>query len=106
MEDVKLRHCKLGKLCWLATTANYVIVNLANYVSRPDICARLARIAPRANSLQGSDVYCVDDLVKTVKLRQEAAAQSMPHLPIWAIRVRNKWMGRYVGAMERSMVGP
>ena len=32
-EDVKLRQCKLGELCWLAT------------VSRPDICARLARIA-------------------------------------------------------------
>ena len=32
-EDVKLRQCKLGELCWLAT------------VSRQDICARLARIA-------------------------------------------------------------
>ena len=37
-EDVKLRQCKLGELCWLAT------------VSRPDICARLARIASRINS--------------------------------------------------------
>ena len=31
--DIKLRHCKLSELCWLAT------------VSRPGIRARLARIA-------------------------------------------------------------
>ena len=34
IEDIKLRQCKLGELRWLAT------------VSRPDICARLARAAP------------------------------------------------------------
>ena len=54
-EDVELRQCKLGELCWLAT------------VSRPDICARLARIASRINELTGSDVYRINDLVKTVK---------------------------------------
>ena len=59
-EDVKLRQCKLGELCWLAT------------VSRPDICARLARIASRINELTGSDVYRINDLVKTVKTWQKA----------------------------------
>ena len=49
LEDTELRQCKLGELCWLAT------------VSRPDICARLARIAYRINSLQGSDVYRIND---------------------------------------------
>ena len=58
-EDVKLCQCKLGELCWLAT------------VSRPDICARLARIASRINALTGSDVYRINDLVKTVKTRQK-----------------------------------
>ena len=59
-EDVKLRQCKLGEPCWLAT------------VPRPDICARLARIAPRVNSLQGADVYRANDLVNTVKMWQPA----------------------------------
>ena len=43
--DVKLCQCTHGELSWLAT------------VSRPDIRARLARIASRVNSLLGSDVY-------------------------------------------------
>ena len=59
-EDVKLRQCKLGEPCWLAT------------VSRPDICARLARIASRINSLQGAAVYRIRDLVKTAKKWQRA----------------------------------
>ena len=59
-EDAKLCQCKLGELCWLAT------------VSRPDICARLARIASRINALTGSDVYRINDLVKTVKTWQKA----------------------------------
>ena len=59
-EDVKLCQCKLGELCWLAT------------VSRPDICARLARIASRINALTGCDVYRINDLVKTVKTWQQA----------------------------------
>ena len=57
---MKLCQCKLGELCWLAT------------VSRPDICARLARIASRINALTGSDVYRINDLVKTVKTWQKA----------------------------------
>ena len=56
-----MRRCKLGGLCWLAT------------VSRLEICARLARIASRKNSLCGSDVYRINDLVKTAKLWQKAA---------------------------------
>ena len=43
------------ELSWLAT------------VFRPDICARLARIATRIGALQGSDVYRINDLVETAK---------------------------------------
>ena len=63
-EDVKMRQCKLGGLCWLAT------------VSRPDICARLARIASRINALQGGDIYRIDDLVETEKKWQPATVSS------------------------------
>ena len=59
-EDVKLRQCKHGELCWLAT------------VSRPDICVRLARIASRINELTGSDGYRNNDLAKTVKTWRKA----------------------------------
>ena len=59
-DDVKLRRRKLGELCWLAT------------VSRPDICARLARFAARVNSLQGSDVHRINDLVDIAKVWQRA----------------------------------
>ena len=51
-EDVKLCQCKLGELCWLVR------------VSRPDICARLARISSRINELTGGDVYRINDLEK------------------------------------------
>ena len=43
-EGVHLCHCKLGELRRLATA------------SSPDFCARVARIASRINSLQGSDI--------------------------------------------------
>ena len=59
-EDVKLRQCKLGEL---RRPAN---------VSRPVICAPVARIASRINSLQGSEVYRINDLVETAKLRKKA----------------------------------
>ena len=59
-EDVHLRQSMLGELRCLAT------------VSRPDICARLACIASRINSLQGSEVYRINDLIKTVKTWHEA----------------------------------
>ena len=58
-DENKLRcQCKLGELCWLAP------------VSKPDICASLANIASRANALQGSDIYRINDLIKTIKLWQ------------------------------------
>ena len=43
--DIQLRRCTFGELRWPAP------------VSRPDICARVARIAPRVDPLQGSDFY-------------------------------------------------
>ena len=59
-EDVKLRQCKLGELCWLASAF------------RPVIRARLARIASRISSPRGGDVHRINDLVKTVKEWQPA----------------------------------
>ena len=41
-------------------------------VSRPDICARIARIASRKNSRQGSEVYRINDPVETAQLWQHA----------------------------------
>ena len=58
---MELRQCKLGRLCWLAT------------VSRPDICASLARISSRSNPLQGFDGYRINDLVNFAKMWQPAA---------------------------------
>ena len=40
-EDIWLRQCELGELCWCS----------------PDTCARLAEIPSRVNSLQGGDVF-------------------------------------------------
>ena len=57
-EDIELRQCKLGELICLAA------------VSNPDICGRLARMASRVVSLQRSDVYSTNDLVKTVQVWQ------------------------------------
>ena len=51
--DIQLRKRKFGQFCWLGA------------VPKPDTCAGLARIASRANSLQGSDVYRISDLAKT-----------------------------------------
>ena len=55
-----MRQGKLGELCCLAT------------VSRPDICATLARIAPQITSLRSVDVFRINDLVKTVREWQPA----------------------------------
>ena len=60
LEETELRQCKPGELRWLAT------------VSRPDICALLARIASRVNSLRGSDVHRINNLLKTVNEWQRA----------------------------------
>ena len=63
--NVHMRQCNPGELCWLAA------------VSRPDICARLARIASRINSLRCSDVYCINDLIKTAKTWQKGHGSQM-----------------------------
>ena len=47
-----------GMLCWLAT------------VSRPDICARLARFSAKLDSLKVIGVYRINDLIKIVKKGQ------------------------------------
>ena len=62
MEYIKLRQCKLGELCWVAT------------VSRPNIRASLARVASRINALCGSDVYRIGELVRVAKEWQPATA--------------------------------
>ena len=41
-------------------------------VSRPHICARLARLAARVESSQETDIYRINDLAKTGKYRQLA----------------------------------
>ena len=74
VEDKLSRQWKLGELCWLATA------------SRPDICARLAHIASRVNMLQGSGIYRINDLIKSVKCWQprmelKYASSSKPLFP-------------------------
>ena len=56
LNDEELQTCqsKLGEHRWLAT------------VSRPDICARLARFSANFNGLNGVDIYRINDLIKTV----------------------------------------
>ena len=70
IQEIKLRQRKLGELRRPAM------------VPRPDICMRLARLASRANSSQGSDEYRINDLVKTVNVWHEAAIlRYLPPLP-------------------------
>ena len=61
MDYIKLRQRKLGDLCWVTA------------VSRPGICARLARIASRINAPRGSDLYRINELVRAAKDWQRAA---------------------------------
>ena len=60
IDYIKLRQCKSGELRSIAT------------VSRPDICARLARIASRINAPCGSDAYRINVLARVVKGWQQA----------------------------------
>ena len=39
-------------------------------VWRPDTCARLDRLAPKVNSLQGGDIYRINDPIKTAQVWQ------------------------------------
>ena len=69
-EAIKLRQCKLDDLCLLAPA------------SRQDICARLARIAPRENSSRGGDAYRADGRANAVQVWQQATIledASTPH---------------------------
>ena len=59
-DDAKLRQCLLIDLRWVAS------------VSRPDICARLARIAPKIDAPRGRSLYRVSGLVRVAKERQLA----------------------------------
>ena len=62
MDYIKLRQCKLGESCWVAA------------VPRPDICARLARIASRISALCGSDVCRINERVRVAQDWQQATA--------------------------------
>ena len=62
--DEELQICpgKLGELRWPAA------------VSRPDVCARLARFSANLSGLKIADIYRVNDLIKTVKKWQSECA--------------------------------
>lgn len=58
-EEVPTNQCKFGEARRLAT------------VARPDICARPAQLAARVNPPQGSDIYQINDSIKTDEERRE-----------------------------------
>ena len=62
MDDTAMRQSKLGEMRWVAA------------VSRPDICARLARITPRINAPCGCDMYRINGLARVAEAWQHAAA--------------------------------
>ena len=64
LNDEELQICqgKLGELSRLAA------------VSRPNICARLARLSANLNNFQVPDIYRITDLVKPVTLWQQKCA--------------------------------
>ena len=51
-DEIKVYRCNFGDLCCLATG------------SRPDICARIDRIAERVNCPQGADIHRINDSVE------------------------------------------
>ena len=93
-EDINLRQRKLGGLCWLDT------------VSRPDIGARLARIPPRVNFSEGSDVYRRNDLVNKAKVWRNATIlkYSFPSSP--EAPARGAVDGRLRSRAETMQCGP
>ena len=101
MDYAKLRRCKLGDLRWVATEA------------RPDICACLVRIVSRTNSLCGSDVYRINELVREAKDWQQApvlkyASSSHPWKTLgWSDRVRKdlRKTGERVTVIPRLLRG-
>ena len=66
LDGFELRQSKLGELCRVAT------------VSRPDIRARLARIASRINPTCGGEVYRINEPIRSVRERRKAAALKYP----------------------------
>ena len=96
-----MRRRRLGELRWLAT------------VCRPVICARLAKLASRINSLCGSDLYRTNDLVRAVREWWQATASkyTLPPHPWKALDftgeatrdVRSRGERMHCG--ERSIVG-
>ena len=61
-EELQSCQSKLGELCWSAA------------VSRPDICARLARFLANLNDLQVINIYRIDALIKIEKRWQSGRA--------------------------------
>ena len=70
-EAVRRRRRKFGELRRVAKA------------SRPDICARLAQLGTKINSLKGSDAYKKSDLIRTAKEWRRATVlknQPRPHI--------------------------
>ena len=61
-----MRQCKFGAPRRLAT------------VPRPDISDRVAQLETRVNSLQGSDIYRISEVIQTVKEWQEPVILTYP----------------------------
>ena len=101
MDSAKLRQYKLGELRWVATA------------SRPDISARLARIAQRVNALCRSYVYRIHALVRAADAWRQAivpkyASPSRPWRALGGsgkgrrIVVPRLWLGGRMLPMEAS----
>ena len=82
-DETELCQCRMGEVRRPAT------------LPRQNTCARLARPASRVNDLQGSDVYRINDLVRTVK--KWAAA------PILKYASPSNPKGRKKGAVDGDM---
>ena len=83
MDETKMRQCKLGELCWVTT------------VSRPDMCAQLARVASRIKSLCGGDVYRINVLARAVREGEEVMMlkYASPSHPWKGLRLEGKAQG-------------
>ena len=98
-EEKLLRQCKMREIFWLAT------------VSRPDVRARPAPLAPKVNVFQGDDVYPMNALIKTMQLAQPRAvlrrtSSSFPLLPAGSdTRGRRRTRGGKMRGGALSLVG-
>ena len=91
-DEIGVCQCRSGKLCRLAT------------VSRPDISARLSRIAPRMSPLPRSDCCRINDLVKTAKDRTQATVLKYAPAPHPLIQARGDFDGRMRARGEKCVV--